>query len=127
VVNASLRKAPTQNGSQRRGFIASAQMEHRSELALRPPDRQIYSRVYSKVDKDRWRLDEARTWYNKKADERREPWLPLESYGYKAVGFGRTLENGADPPACSPEQANFRDKGDTIACATCTKIFSEIL
>ena len=41
MVDASLRKAPTQNGSQSRQFIAYAQMDQKSELALRPSDRQV--------------------------------------------------------------------------------------
>ena len=41
VKEASLRRAPTQNGSDRRRFTDFAKSEHKSELALRPPDRQV--------------------------------------------------------------------------------------
>ena len=62
VYEASLRRAPTQNGSDRRRYLAAAHEEHSSQLALRPSARQIFSRLYSKVDKDVWRLDESRLW-----------------------------------------------------------------
>ena len=41
VKEVSLRRAPTQNGSDRRRYLAFAQGEATSELALRPPDRQV--------------------------------------------------------------------------------------
>jgi hypothetical protein len=41
VTAASLRRAPTQNGSDRRKYLAFAHAEHTSELALRPSDRQV--------------------------------------------------------------------------------------
>ena len=41
VTAASLRRAPTQNGSDRRKYLSFAHAEHASELALRPSDRQV--------------------------------------------------------------------------------------
>ena len=43
VTAASLRRAPTQNGSDRRKYLSFAHAEHASELALRPSDRQVRS------------------------------------------------------------------------------------
>ena len=66
VKEASLRNAPNQNGSNRTKFLNFASREHKSEIELRPSDRQIFSRFYSKVDENFWRSpigDELRSWY----------------------------------------------------------------
>lgn len=87
VLEASLRRAPTQNGSARKAFLDMAKAEHDSQFALRPPDRQLFSRFYTTVDQSVWKMDEVRHWYNNKAKDDDEPDLELESYGYKAVGI----------------------------------------
>lgn len=86
VTTASMRRRPTQNGSDRRRYLSFAHAEHDSELALRPPDRQIFSRVYSKVDRDCWRLDESRHWYTKNASDDVIPDMELQSFGFTAIG-----------------------------------------
>lgn len=51
------------------------------------PITQIFSRLYSKVDKDCWRLDESRSWYTKNASDAVIPDMELESYGFTAIGW----------------------------------------
>lgn len=51
------------------------------------PMTQIFSRLYSKVDKDCWRLDESRYWYTKNASDAVIPDMELESYGFTAIGW----------------------------------------
>eukprot|EP00802_Teleaulax_amphioxeia_P022646 Tamp_23116.p1 GENE.Tamp_23116~~Tamp_23116.p1 ORF type:complete len:235 (+),score=29.97 Tamp_23116:341-1045(+) len=114
VREASLRRAPTQNGSDRRRFTSNAQAEHKSELALRPPDRQIFSRMYSKVDRDCWRLDESRHWYCKNASDDVIPDMELESFGFTAVGKpGKTWRGTAlakqEFPALAPVPPQVRE------------------
>lgn len=85
VKEASLRRAPTQNGSARRAYLDTVHKEHGFQMAQRPPDRQIFSRLYSKVDDFQWQLDELKEWYVRNANEKDSPDMPLQSYGFKAV------------------------------------------
>jgi hypothetical protein len=85
VKEASLRRAPTQNGSARRAYLDTVHKEHSFQMAQRPPDRRIYSRLYSKVDDFTWQLDEQRYWYTRNAADADAPDMPLQSYGFKAV------------------------------------------
>ena len=93
------------SGADQKRYLAFAHDEHASELALRAPDRQIFSRLYSKVDRDNWRLDESRYWYNKNASGSVAPDIDLESYGFTAVAkpgdfaSGRTLQRWTGPLA----------------------------
>mmetsp|Transcript_24238 Transcript_24238/g.46997 ORF Transcript_24238/g.46997 Transcript_24238/m.46997 type:complete len:237 (+) Transcript_24238:70-780(+) len=85
VKEASMRRAPTQNGSARRAYLDSVSTEHGFQKSLRPPDRMIFSRMYSKVDDYTWQLDELKEWYSRNARPEDVPDMPLQHYGFKAV------------------------------------------
>ena len=51
--------------------------------------------MYSKVDRDCWRLDESRQWYCKNASDEVIPDMELESYGFTAIGVYLALWRGS--------------------------------
>ena len=66
VRDASLRKFPNQNGSNRKRFTDFVHWDQKSELQLRASDRRIFSRTYSKFDENFWKTsigDDLREWY----------------------------------------------------------------